>query len=138
MLSSKYDIFSEKGFFDLLLFSESNSDRTPVTFHIKLGTLDLIKHPSIHFCFCSVHHRFHHGSGAHSASYPMGTRGSFPGVKWPRREADHSSPPSAEVKNAWSYISTPQYAFITCCLVKHRDNFTFTFTFTLVHFKTLN
>jgi hypothetical protein len=30
-----------------------------------------------------------------------------PGVKWPRREADHSSPSSAEVKNAWSYTSIP-------------------------------
>jgi hypothetical protein len=29
------------------------------------------------------------------------------GVKRPGREADHSPPSSAEVKNAWSYISTP-------------------------------
>jgi hypothetical protein len=28
-------------------------------------------------------------------------------VKLPRREADHSPPSSAEVKNAWSYTSTP-------------------------------
>jgi hypothetical protein len=28
-------------------------------------------------------------------------------VKQPRREADPSPPSSAEVKNAWSYISTP-------------------------------
>jgi hypothetical protein len=27
-------------------------------------------------------------------------------VKWPGHEADHSSPSSAEVKNAWSYTST--------------------------------
>jgi hypothetical protein len=27
----------------------------------------------------SLHHRFQNGSGAHPASYPMGTRGSFPG-----------------------------------------------------------
>jgi hypothetical protein len=32
-------------------------------------------------------------------------------VKRPEREADHSSPSSIEVKNAWSYTSTPQYAF---------------------------
>jgi hypothetical protein len=55
----------------------------------------------------SLHHPNQTGSGAHPASYPMGTRGSFPGVKRPRREADHSPPPSAEVKNAWSYTSTP-------------------------------
>jgi hypothetical protein len=36
--------------------------------------------------------------GAHPASYPMGTRASFPGVKQPGREADHSPPSSAEVK----------------------------------------
>jgi hypothetical protein len=29
------------------------------------------------------------------------------GVKWPRREADHLLPSSAEVKNARSYTSTP-------------------------------
>jgi hypothetical protein len=50
------------------------------------------------------------------------------GVKRPGREADHSPPSSAEVKNAWSYTSAPQYVFMAWCLVKHRDNFTFTFT----------
>jgi hypothetical protein len=40
------------------------------------------------------------GSGAHPASYPMGTGGSFPrGKAWPGRDADHSLPSSAEVKN---------------------------------------
>jgi hypothetical protein len=28
------------------------------------------------------------------------------GIKWLGHEADHSPPSSAEVKNAWSYIST--------------------------------
>jgi hypothetical protein len=46
------------------------------------------------------------------------------GVKRPRREADHSPPSSAEVKKPWSYTSTPQYAYMPWCLVKHRDNFT--------------
>jgi hypothetical protein len=36
------------------------------------------------------------GSGAHPASYPIGTGGSFPGGK---RDADHSPPSSAQVKN---------------------------------------
>jgi hypothetical protein len=31
-------------------------------------------------------------------SYPMGTRSSFPLIKQPEREADHSPPSSAEVK----------------------------------------
>jgi hypothetical protein len=51
------------------------------------------------------------------------------GVKRPGREADHSPPSSAEVKNAWNYTSTlTDYVFMAWCLVKHRDNFTLTFT----------
>jgi hypothetical protein len=54
------------------------------------------------------------------------------GVKRPGREADHSPPSSAEVKNAWSYTSTPQHTFMAWCSFKkkrkaYRDNFTFTF-----------
>jgi hypothetical protein len=55
----------------------------------------------------SFHYRVKNGSGDHLASYLMGTRGSLPGEKRPEREADHSPPSSAEVKNAWSYTSTP-------------------------------
>jgi hypothetical protein len=40
------------------------------------------------------------------------------GVKRPGSEADHSPLSSAEVKNAWSYTSTPPG-----CLVKHRTIF---------------
>jgi hypothetical protein len=40
------------------------------------------------------------------------------GVNRPRREADHSPPSGAEVRNTWSYTSTPQYAFMAWCLVK--------------------
>jgi hypothetical protein len=40
------------------------------------------------------------GSGAHQVSYPIGTGGSFPGGKArPGRDADHSLPSGAEVKN---------------------------------------
>jgi hypothetical protein len=65
--------------------------------------------------------------GAHPASYPMGTRGillwkqSGSGVKL----TTHLHLVSRS-KNAWSYTSTPQYAFMAWCLVKHRDNFAFT------------
>jgi hypothetical protein len=39
------------------------------------------------------------GSGAHPASYPIGTGGPFPrGKARPGRDADHSPPSSAEVK----------------------------------------
>jgi hypothetical protein len=34
------------------------------------------------------------------------------GVKWPGREADHSSPTSAEVKKTWIYTSTPRFDFM--------------------------
>jgi hypothetical protein len=46
----------------------------------------------------SLHHRIQNGSGAHPASYPMGTRGYFPGGKAAGREADHSPPPIVEVE----------------------------------------
>jgi hypothetical protein len=58
----------------------------------------------------SLRHRVYTGTGAHPASYSMHTGGSFHGVKWPGR-ADHSLQSSTEVKNAWSYTSTPPYVF---------------------------
>jgi hypothetical protein len=66
----------------------------------------------------SLNHCVQNGSRTHPASYSMGTVGSFPGVKRPQREADHSPPSSAEVKDAWSYTSTPQYVFMAWCSVK--------------------
>jgi hypothetical protein len=39
--------------------------------------------------------------GSHSASYPIGTGGSFPGTKRPERETDHSFKSSAKVKSVW-------------------------------------
>jgi hypothetical protein len=35
-----------------------------------------------------------------------------PGVKRSAREADHSTPTSAEVKKTWIYTSTPPYVFM--------------------------
>jgi hypothetical protein len=48
----------------------------------------------------------------HPTSYKMGTWGSFPEVKRPENEADHSPPANAEVKKMWMYTSTPPYAFM--------------------------
>jgi hypothetical protein len=48
---------------------------------------------------------------AHPASYPLGSRGSFPGVKRRESEANHSPPSSAEVFMAW------------CLVKKHRGRF---------------
>jgi hypothetical protein len=53
-----------------------------------------------------------HFYGVHPTFYTMGTRSSFPGVKRPGGEADHSPPTSAEVKKMWVYTSTPPYAFM--------------------------
>jgi hypothetical protein len=54
----------------------------------------------------SFHRAVQTGPGAHPASGDL-----FLGVKLSVREADHSPPSSAEVKNAWSYTST--------CPVRH-------------------
>jgi hypothetical protein len=50
------------------------------------------------------------GSGTNTASYPMGTGGPFPGGKErPGRDADHSPPSSAEVKNKYElYLLSPK------------------------------
>jgi hypothetical protein len=58
--------------------------------------------------------------------YPMGNRGSFPGVKRPGREADHSPPSSAEVKE-WVelYLHSTNKPSWRGAQLKHRDKFTF-------------
>jgi hypothetical protein len=57
--------------------------------------------------FCTLTYK-HTGSGAHPASYPVGTRGPFPGVRRPGREADRSPPCSAEVKEyVEQYLYSP-------------------------------
>jgi hypothetical protein len=55
----------------------------------------------------SLHHRVQTGSGAHPASYPMGTGGSFPGINGRGLKLTthlHLVPRS---KEEWSYTSTP-------------------------------
>jgi hypothetical protein len=46
----------------------------------------------------SVHHRVQNGPGAYPAFYPVDTGAVSLGVNRPVREADHSLPPSADVK----------------------------------------
>jgi hypothetical protein len=57
-------------------------------------------------------HFFQTGSGVHPTSYTMGTGGSFPRVKRPEREADHSPPASVEVNKMWIYTTTPPYVLL--------------------------
>jgi hypothetical protein len=55
----------------------------------------------------SVFHTVQTGSRAHLFSYPMGTRGSFSGIKRPRHKADHAPPYSAEVNNSGAITPHP-------------------------------
>jgi hypothetical protein len=59
---------------------------------------------------------------------PLFSRYRFPfaGVRLPGYEGNHSPPSSAEVKNVWSYTSTPPI----CLQGVDRDNFTFYSFFT--------
>jgi hypothetical protein len=50
-------------------------------------------------------------------SCTKGTGGSFPTLKRPRREPDHSAPRSAEVKKMWIYTSTPRCVFKSLYLI---------------------
>jgi hypothetical protein len=58
----------------------------------------------------SLHHSVRTGSGIHSASYPVGIRGYFPGVKRLGYEVDRSPPSSAGVKECVElYLHSPIY-----------------------------
>jgi hypothetical protein len=75
----------------------------------------------------SLHHRVPNGSGTQPAPFPMGTRGSFPGGKAARREADHSPPSSAEVKELVELqLHSPNESSWRGAQLKHGDNFIFT------------
>jgi len=76
---------------------------------------------------CSLRHRVQTGSGAHPASYTVGTGALTLGVKRPGRKAYYlSSLVPKLMRRATS--SLLQYVFIVWCLVKYRGNFTYTFT----------
>jgi len=57
---------------------------------------------------------------------------SFLGIKNLEYEADHSPPTNTEVKNEWSYTSTPA----TCLHAMHRVSFSFNFS--VISFHNLN
>jgi len=79
----------------------------------------------------SLYHRVRTDSAFYPASYPMGTRGSFPGDKvidaWKLTTHLHLVPRS---RMRGAIHPRPQYASMAWCSVKrkHRDNPTFTFT----------
>jgi len=86
-----------------------------------------------HLCSIPGCYSVQTGSAAHPASYPMCVWALSPRVNWLGREADHSPPSSAEVKNGWSCTSSSSYIFVAWCLIKrriglkHRDSFMFNF-----------
>jgi len=45
-----------------------------------------------------------------------------PEVQRPVCKADHTMPPSVQVKSMWSYTTPPPYTFMAWCLMKRRDN----------------
>jgi hypothetical protein len=57
----------------------------------------------------SLCHRIQIGCETHPASYPMDNGSSSTGVRRQGREANHPSPSSAKVENAWSYTSNPKH-----------------------------
>jgi hypothetical protein len=48
------------------------------------------------------------------------------GIKRPGREASHSLPSNAGVKNGGNVPPLPPYVFMACQLIQHRGSFTFT------------
>jgi hypothetical protein len=69
------------------IVSDYGLDDRAIEIRSPTGTVDFSCSPCVHT-----------DSGAHPASYPMGTGGPFPGGKARPGDADHSPPSSAEVK----------------------------------------
>jgi hypothetical protein len=68
--------------------------------------------------------RDQNGSGAHPVSYPVGTRALSLAVERPKREADHSLPSSAEVKERVElYLHSPNTPSWRGAHLKHGDAF---------------
>jgi hypothetical protein len=69
-------------------------------------------------------HSVHTSTGAHTASYLMGTGGFSPEITRPGlKESNDSYLSTAEIKNAWCYTSTPKH--VRDVKNKHRYNFTY-------------
>jgi hypothetical protein len=64
---------------------------------------------------------------ANPASYPMdtGIGGSFPRVKRPGHEADHSPQSVPRLRMRGALLPLPKYVFMAWCLIKHRTTLQF-------------
>jgi hypothetical protein len=111
--------------------AKTSTDRFPVkeylTFESRCGSVTIVtrlRAERIRAQFpaaagnISLHHHVRPG-----LSLSSGHRGSLRGLKWPGREADHSLPCIAQVKNEWIYTSTPPSVFMAWYLIKHRDSY---------------
>jgi hypothetical protein len=66
----------------------------------------------------SLHHHVQNGSGAHPGSYPVGTRGSFPGDKATRPWSWSLTSIKCRGRMRGTIPPLPQYAFMVWCSVK--------------------
>jgi hypothetical protein len=72
--------------------------------------------------FFSLRHRVQTGSGAHSASYPMGTVGPFPRVNRPVHETDHTHLHLvSRLGMSGSVHPLPSYVFMAWRLIKQEE-----------------
>jgi hypothetical protein len=89
----------------------------------RLKTYILISSYMYHFCLFLTSITFVVSASSYSFMYLMNVIWLWwdfvPGVAQLGYEADHLPPFSAEVKNLWRYTSTPPYALIAWCLIKH-------------------
>jgi hypothetical protein len=96
-----------------------------------MGWTALVRFPAVSINY-SLLRRVQTGSEAHPESYLMGIRGFSQGVKRPRRDADHSPPSSAEVKDyvyihplshTSSWHSAYKLCFYLLVAVKNKNKF---------------
>jgi hypothetical protein len=71
---------------------------------------------------CSLRHSVQTGSGDHTASYPVGTGGSFPGSKVAEAWSWWLTSIWYRGQEWWSCTFTSAHVFMTWCLIKHMDN----------------
>jgi hypothetical protein len=91
--------------FQFWLKSDSNKDTLHSSVGIATGLTARVRFPAVHDF--SLPHSVQTDSGAHPASYPMGTGALSPGVKRLGCEAGHSAPSSTEVKHGGAIPPLP-------------------------------
>jgi len=78
----------------------------------ELTTTESVVIPAGYTVYWRLLHSAQTGCGTHQAYQPVSTTVSSPGSKWPVLKTNNSHSTSAEVKNAWSCISSSHYTFM--------------------------